>query len=513
MNDKTIIKGKIRIISPVHIGGAQEKHALKGLDYIAKKGTVYFLDEYKLIAHFGPENYSSALATGKLEELCGSIDLIEYSKKIVSNISGEIGTDIKINIKNTLSGKPIIPGSSLKGALRSVFVNKLGGARQEFIHGKPKTVEPFGSIPEDINRFMIVTDTEFNQCSFVNTKTFNLRNDRGQLAGGWKHELRGSTTEKFQKPSDLSGFTFPHEVIAQNDIGDLHLIFNTKALQNAKNTRDSRILKINNNIESIYTGSQQKVFEIIQHYAAQFIQKELAFFRKYEAEQSSKIIAFYENLLTENQKMPIIRLGLGSGFHSMTGDTIHDSHDINGIGNRNRGQLDGKDSAKSRKIAFTGSGEDLRLMPMGFIQLMTDEYYNEHFKAKHEERLKKLEQAEQSKRIADIQIQAEIKKANEDRLKAEAEATEKARIAAEEALKPKMTDPSILKKAKWVDAIVVGQNGRMLQFKPFITGFEDKVFEISYSSGMPLDTIIQVTCMSHNGKLLQFQGYPKEKTI
>ncbi|MBK8818382.1 MAG: hypothetical protein IPN49_04565 [Saprospiraceae bacterium] len=107
----------------------------------------------------------------------------------------------------------------------------MGGAKIEYDwNNRPKTVKPFGSIAEEINRFMIVADTEFNQCSFVNTKTFNLRFGQPDFKGGWKHELRGGTNDQFHS----SGFTFPHEVIAQNDFGDLHLVFNTKSLQNTK---------------------------------------------------------------------------------------------------------------------------------------------------------------------------------------------------------------------------------------------------------------------------------------
>ena len=73
-------------------------------------------------------------------------------------------------------------------------------------------------------------------------------------------------------------------------------------------------------------------------------------------------------------------------------------------------------------------------------------------------------------------------------------------------------DLGLLKKAKWVDAIVVGQNGKMLRFRPFVVGFEDKVYELSYASGMPIDTLIEVTCASPNGKMLQFQGFPKIKS-
>lgn len=505
MNNKTIIKGKIRIISPVHIGGAQEKHALKGLDYIVNKGNVYFLDEYKLIAHFGPEKYSNALASGKLEELCGSINLTDYSKKVISNISGEIGTDIKINIKHTLSNRPIIPGSSLKGALRSVFVNKFGGAKTEYDrNNRPKTIEPFGEIAQDINRYMIVSDSEFSQSTFVNTKTFNLRGSNGGIIGGWKHELKGGNSDNF----DTNGFTFPHEVIPNNDFGDLRIVFNTKFIDNAKNTRDPKILKINDSIEAIYKGSQQEIFSIIQSYTESFIAKELAFFNKFEADRSVDLIEFYEYIRNENQKMPILRLGLGSGFHSMTGDP-YDSHDIDEVGKP--GKYKGKNSSKSRKIAFSGSGDDIRLFPMGFVQMMTNEYYDQHYRESFEARKATIlakEALQKEKQKADnLAYEAAKMKAESDTLLI----AEKDELARLEALKPKMIEINQLKKAKWVDGIVVGQNGKMLQFRPFITGFDDKIFEISYSAGMPLDTIIQVMCMSPNVKMLQFQGAPKVK--
>ena len=97
---KQIISGMLRIVTPVHIGGAQEKHWQKGLDFIAKDGKVYLLDERKLVAHFGIEKYCTALATNTLTQLCSSININDYSKKVIHEISGEIGTDIKTNIKN-----------------------------------------------------------------------------------------------------------------------------------------------------------------------------------------------------------------------------------------------------------------------------------------------------------------------------------------------------------------------------------------------------------------------------
>ncbi|HOY12964.1 MAG TPA: hypothetical protein PLY70_07475 [Saprospiraceae bacterium] len=85
------------------------------------------------------------------------------------------------------------------------------------------------------------------------------------------------------------------------------------------------------------------------------------------------------------------------------------------------------------------------------------------------------------------------------------------KLALEEAKKPKMTDYVTLTKAQSVDAVVVGQNGLMLKFMPFVTGFDDQVFEIRYPAGMPNDTIIMVTCQSTKSKSLIFSGSPKLK--
>ena len=270
---KTIIKGKLRIVTPVHVGGAQENHLSKGLDYVTKDGKVYFLDEKKLITHFGVVIYSDALSQGKLEQLCGSINIDEYKTKVVKNISGEIGTDIKTNIKNTLSQKPIIPGTSLKGSLRSVFYNYIVGDNPP---GKEDDV--FGKISEDIFRYMIVSDVAFYETAFINTKTFNLRNDKGQFVGGWKHLLQGNTDGQFKS----SGFTFPHEVIGTDDIGEFSITLNQKALSLAIQERK---VKHNQYTDKIFKGSESDVLAIIKNYMASYLQAEIYFFTKYRSEE------------------------------------------------------------------------------------------------------------------------------------------------------------------------------------------------------------------------------------
>lgn len=504
--DKTIIKGKIRIVTPVHIGGTQEKHLQRGLDYIDTNEGVFFLDEKKLIGLFGITKYSEALAQGRLDELCGSLQLIDFSTKVVKNISGEIGTDIKTNIKNTLSGKPIIPGSSLKGSLRSVFYNFIIGDGSLPI----KESDVFGEISEDIFRYMIVSDIEFNETNYINTKTFNLTNNKGNIVGGWKHGQNNG--ESFNS----KGFTFPHEVIRVDDMSEFNIVINKKALsiaveQNSLALNHKKV-KHNDYIDQIFSGSETDIFKIIQTYTDSYLKAELSFFEKYEADKSGIIVEELNRLVSLNQQSPLLRLGLGSGFHAMTGDTIHDTHDIDAFGNRSRGLNQGKDSAKSRKIAFKGSGENLRLYPMGFVQLMSENHYKENYQRTFE--LRKQQILEQN-RIIEAQKEKQAKELAEQIKRKELELQQQEqrnRELAEEAKKPKMTEATLLKKAKKIDAIVTGQSGTRLLFKPFVTGFENKEYDVSYPAGMEIGTIITISAqLIANGKILQITGGPVPK--
>ncbi|GAB1397899.1 hypothetical protein MASR1M65_26790 [Saprospiraceae bacterium] len=96
---KNIIEGKLRIVTPVHVGGAQDKHLQRGIDYVVKDNQVHLLDEKKIISHFDIDKYANALAENKLGNLLNNLNLANFSKKTIKGIAGEIGTDIKINVK------------------------------------------------------------------------------------------------------------------------------------------------------------------------------------------------------------------------------------------------------------------------------------------------------------------------------------------------------------------------------------------------------------------------------
>ncbi|MEP7266148.1 MAG: type III-A CRISPR-associated RAMP protein Csm5 [Saprospiraceae bacterium] len=499
MNDlgKNTIKGKLRILTPVHIGGAQEKHLQKGLDYITNGSVVYFLDEKKLISHFGIDKYSNALATNSLEKLIkdtGNKPGFFCTHNI--SISGEIGADIKMNIKNTLTGKPIIPGSSLKGALRSVIYNYASNGEvipEKDERGRHRNMEQkyFGKIDEDPFRYLIVNDIEFSNSAYVNTKTFNLLSIQ---KGGWKQS--GKSTEQFSS----QGFTFPLEIIELDAIGDYEIVINNKALETS--IRNNKV-KISEKTKSLFENKENIFFKIIQSYSQKYLESERAFFQRYQGEKYELILVEIDRLLQLNEKSPILRVGLGSGFHAMTGDTLHPSHLIDEIarigrnGDKTRGKNRGEDSAKSRKIAFIGEGDTLQLFPMGFVQLLDENAY----KAIQAEIEK--EQVERAGQAASI-LEQNKKQADEEQRRKD------------ELKKPQMTLISALSKnrSRSIDAEVIGLNGTQLILKPFVEKMESHKYEIRYAAGLPMGTIVQVEAiLIANNSKLQLSGSPKIKGI
>ncbi len=89
----------------------------------------------------------------------------------------------------------------------------------------------------------------------------------------------------------------------------------------------------------------------------------------------------------------------------------------------------------------------------------------------------------------------------------------KAKKVHQEANQPKITRViSLLKRAKPVDAKVVGQKGNMVVFTPYVEGFEEQEFEVRYPAGFEVGAIIVVNMKAiSKGKDLQVQGSPKLK--
>ena len=355
---------EMEVLSPLHIGAGSEKDWVKGLDFIQDREEIFKINEKKLHDYFSVDELSEILIRRNQRKIINNVSDLSKISTIIFDFPFEASDEIKTHIKTGLKNKPFVPGSSLKGAIRSILFNYLKP------YNENKENKIFGSSVEgdDLMRFIKISDAHFEDTQLIQTKIHNLSEDNfGNFVSGWKHARRGNTTEKFKK----EGFQTTYEIIPplEKAIFSLSLSekqFNQISFHKIKEKKAQ--LMVNNDISNL--------FKIINIYADKYINREIDYLNKYkEAEHTEKIISYFEYLkeqIPENNIGCLLRMSAGSGFHSITGDWQFNSHSIDEIDifrGRSRGKYQHKKSAKSRKIAFGEYEEGIEFMPMGFILL------------------------------------------------------------------------------------------------------------------------------------------------
>ena len=437
---------ELEVLTPLHVGAGSEKDWMKGADFIEDKRKVYVLNQRKLLKYISVDELSNFLVKkddrGLKNKISGSPETVS---DLIFNSPASTDNDIKVFIKNGLTNKPIVPGSSIKGAIRSILLN-------HFLNGKkPNRLDEktyFGSSTDgdEFMRFIKISDTDFDKTELINTKIFNLFGTTPNLNGGWKHELKGGTNGTFKQ----TGFNTIYEVIKPNSIGELSISISEKQLKNfnLKKFYENELIKAEkifdekkrhkkvNTIKTLQKTIEKKqklvseninsVFAIINQHTKAYIDKEIAFFKKYSNGQTVNIIQnleYVKSQIPADNSSCVLKMSAGSGFHSITGDWQFDDFSINGVagGRVSRGQLNRQDSAKSRKIAVDGDNFYL----MGFVKLsiLSDEVIAQ----REEERRAKIEE---ERRIETERIANE--KAEIERIEAEKRAKEEAERKAEE---------------------------------------------------------------------------------
>lgn len=299
---------ELEILTPLSIGAGVEKDWVRGVDFVVDKGILYKLNLKKMVANgINPNELTSFFATknenGLKAKLAGKLNAVsDFSMQFPA----ESENDVKSFVKNQLSGNPLLTGSSLKGAVRSVIFDYLDAKSKD---GK----EVFGSsiTGDEFMRFIKIADAEFSNTELVNTKIFNLQN-KGEWIGGWKHQ-QAQTTSKFSP----IGFNTLYECLIPgqrcfSSIMTSAMMFD-KIRTHIKLDKKRPIL--DNNISFL--------FGIINNHTKDYLKKEKKFFEKYSTDKTDEIIESIDKLLEmipSDNSYCIIKMSAGSGFHSITGD-------------------------------------------------------------------------------------------------------------------------------------------------------------------------------------------------
>lgn len=378
INDNYIVH--LEVLSPLHIGGATEKHLKKGLDYFYNNGLVYVIDEHKLLNMLLEKKedistYSNLLASDmyKLQSYLFDKLKIKYediAKKTMA-ITSIPNDEMKILGRNGF-GTPYVAGSSIKGAIRSVLFHHLykGGSNND----SRVDEQVFGRIDNNLMRFLRITDAVFlkEDSELLKTKILSRKGNRQT----WKHKRVGST-EKF----DDNSFTTTYECFARNSIASFRIGFASKAKELIDSfnsgSRDRNQQRLPRHINKIITKQPlTNLFNKINSYTKEHIRREIQFFELNSTRETEQVVEYLKELkeqILDDNDVCILRLASGSGFHGITGDWQYENHVKTLDSHENR--------YKTRRLAFERRNKnEFQFYPFGFVKLYSETAWIKHEK-------------------------------------------------------------------------------------------------------------------------------------
>jgi hypothetical protein len=352
----------LRVLTPLHVGGTQEKHLEKGLDFVQDGSKIHLIDHEKLFKKIDIYELAKIFVTGDKDLLKQTLQREKVKLNDITHgntlqLAGIEFSEIKAFIKEGLNGKPFVPGSSLKGAIRSIVFAHL----KTLNDGDERSI--LGNFETSIFRHIKIGDAFFDQIELYPCKTFNLRGFSGKLSGGWR-DGNNNTNEKFNDTRSI----FVYECLPPGVTGELSIrildhdgpLF--KTLIRGVNSLPSGFSSI------IKSKPLINLFQIINQHTLKHLEKEIKFFSTYKVAETPEIVASLERikeiiLLNQDNQWCVLKMAHGSGFHSITGDWQYpkDYTDPNDI--HKSGYNQGKKKYKSRKLLFKGG----KFFPMGYV--------------------------------------------------------------------------------------------------------------------------------------------------
>jgi CRISPR/Cas system CSM-associated protein Csm5 (group 7 of RAMP superfamily) len=383
----------VKTLSPVHVGMGQERNFLRGLDFVVDNSEIKILNNNVLLKELKAvgqlQTLTAKLSTGKYAEIESFLKPFLKIEGVVSQVyalNGNPREDIKRQIVTGL-GDTIIPGSSIKGALRSVLLADL--KQKQGKHKDEKAI--FGTITDNLMRFIRVADLTFKNDDkrIYPTKIFSgdgdpLSDKKGY--GMWKDKRIGGHAERL----NIEGFESYYEAIKSNSNASLQIQIGSDLPLKLKDFATNRNIEGKSNVINYATVVLNKSIEdllsIIRNHTNNYIDKEIAYFTEFKNDAFDLRPKLQEIRNHNNdQNSCVLRIGAGVGFHSITGDwqEVSEDHFSSWI---DRGEvylknkqkvkdhyykkLDNQIFAKTRKILIGKDVNENRLFfPMGFMKL------------------------------------------------------------------------------------------------------------------------------------------------
>ena len=306
------------ILTPVHIGNGIT--LTKDCDFVEfdNSNVISVINENKVYDILGDERMNDWVRV--IENKYGLKELLQLSKqnllpKDIDSRSIEcdttpVGNFILEQIR-TANGNYLLPGSSLKGAIRTAILTKMIHRDNEddsWLQNNRNLVDKkgrfsgnslikhfFGENPNyDFLRLLRISDLEYLNCSIFKCNTINLRSK------DWVFKNDVTQWIESIKPNQEAEFRIS--------------IFNNEFLERYKHLipkEKSKQLEINN------------LFEIINWHTERMLYNEIAFWEDENASIAEEYISELDNSYNRVSSLKpnecIIRVGFGGGWDFMTG--------------------------------------------------------------------------------------------------------------------------------------------------------------------------------------------------
>ena len=348
---------ELEVITPLSVGAGNDNEWVKGLDFVQNDGKIYVIDMQKAaVAGVDVDALTQLFLKSDdegISQLLGNN--IEKLSRYVFDLPVRTDNNIKTFLRTQFFDKPIVAGSSIKGSIRSALFNYLRTDEQ-------KNEDVFGIMKDgtDFMRFIRVGDVEMPSTVLVNTKLFNLRKEGSEWLGGWKH-LMNKTTGDYNP----FGFNTLYECVAPGKKGLGNISLATNAFSLLENFGQG-MTPYSNKKQALLNEPISRLFQVINDVTKEYLEKERAFFEKYNADRSDEVQDNIDALLAmipTDGSCCLLKMSAGVGFHSITGDWQYEDYDKTKLWTD--GRHAGKKKYKSRKIAEYNH----RLQLMGFVRL------------------------------------------------------------------------------------------------------------------------------------------------
>lgn len=345
----------LEVITPVHIGDAKENAYQQGEDYYYsqdEKAYVFFNKTalYKKL-DASLEVYVRQLLKRDVKELNQTAERLCHShpELILRKVKCPYRSNEVVKAYSTGLGKPVIPGSSIKGALRS-FIGKHLMRQQGQVTFNERTL--FGTIDTNFMRLLQVSDVDLD----LETQIYPMKIFSGDLDGAfrpdyegigkWKNSRIGGHTDTFSE----RGFETYFETYSVGSKGPLRVGVGT-GLKAFLQEKDARRLPPNSNHLQDFLG--EGLIQKLRAHQQEYLEKEKAFYVKFPNDDFEIAVQLIDDLIALNNEedSALLQIGAGSGFHSITGDWKFASHTTTGQATDRRGPIPAI-KYKTRKIAF-----------------------------------------------------------------------------------------------------------------------------------------------------------------